>query len=232
MKSSRGRCDSPRSYRSNMADNAVVTEHRQAASEAQARGDTRSANAEYAAELLALSDARPTQDTSAESLDDTGEDAASPAGDEKTEEPGDDTQFPQYVPVPVEITDRFYNTFREEFSEDDSASLQRHWGNNAFGNEQIVRAVIKNHPQLDRIYVAHQTDNGLSFDGVADMLLYVLEQSGESGESFLKKHPEIENIYNDHADEQGNISITGAYRLLHHIGKKSGYRHTYRGNQR
>ena len=93
-----------------------------------------------------------------------------------------------------------------------------------------MRAVIRDHPQLDRIYVEHQTDNGLSFDGVADMLLYVM--AGESESAFLKEHPEIENIWNDHADEQDNLSITGAYRLLHYLGKKSGYRHTYRGKQR
>ena len=112
-----------------MADAVVVMEHREAAAQAQARGDSRSANAAYAAELQALSGVQPGQDTSAESLVDTDTDAAgeTPAGDEKTDEPGEDMQFPQHVPIPVEITDRVYNTFREELSEDEAASLQRHW---------------------------------------------------------------------------------------------------------
>lgn len=217
-----------------MGNESEVQQHRAASAEAQARGDTRAANAAYAAELQALSGVQP--DTSAESLDDTDTDAGETlGGEEKTEEPGEDTQFPQHVPIPVEITDRVYRAFLDDFGEDEAANLQRAWGNNAFQNEQIVRAVIRDHPRLDQVYVHHQTENGLSYEGVVRVLRYVLDhsdESGASGESFLKNHPELVNIFDDHADEQGNISITGAYRLLHYIGKQSGYRHTYRGKQR
>jgi hypothetical protein len=231
-----------------MADNTAVLEHRQAAVEAQARGDSHAANEAFAAELRALS-AKP--DISAENLDDTDarEDAASETPVTNTERedatPGessvsvsDDTQFQHVEPVPVDITDATYRAFRENFGEDEATSLQRAWGDNALGNERIVGAVIEDHPKLDQIYVEHQTENGaLSSDGVVHALRYVLEQSGKdvssaSALAFLKKHPELDNIYYDHADEDGNLSITGLYRALHYIGKATGYKFTYRGKQR
>ena len=153
--------------------------------------------------------------------------AATPAVDATVDE-----QFPQHVPVPVDVTDKIYTAMREEFNEDEAASLQRAWGDHAWGNEQVVRAVIRDHPAIDSIYVQNQTETGgLSADGVEHALRYLLEQAKESETVFLKKHPELEGIYFDHADENGNLSVTGAYRALHYLGKTRGYKFNYRGQR-
>ena len=187
-------------------------------------------------------DMEQAQDIGADNLDDISADddtqagetppvVAVPTTDDKAATPTDE-QFPQRVPVPVNVNDKIYGAFREEFNEDEAASLQRAWGDNAWGNEQVVRAVIRDHPAIDSIYVQNQTETGgLSADGVEHALRYLLEQAKESETEFLKKHPELEGIYFDHADENGNLSVTGAYRALHYLGKAKGYKFNYKGQR-
>lgn len=145
-----------------------------------------------------------------------------PAGQEA---PWQVDQSPQQEPAPVWETDRVYNTYRDELGEDVSEALKREWGDNAVRNEKIMRAVIADHPRLDSIYVEHQSDDGLSIsrDGVGQMMRYVLNRSGETPESFLATYPAVENIFADHSDGEGNLSLIGAYKFLHLVGRESGY---------
>lgn len=147
--------------------------------------------------------------------------------------PAYDRQFPQNDPVPVDVTDTVYGSFREAFGEDEAAGLQRAWGDHAVLNQAVVKHFIADHPDLDQVYVQHQTEaGGLSVDGVLAGLDYLLEKAGIADPlELLKQHPELDYIYNDHADEQGTLSAVGLYRALHYVGKKSGYKFNYRGKR-
>ena len=187
-------------------------------------------------------DMEQAQDIGADNLDDISADddtqadetppvVAVPTTDDKAATPTDE-QFPQHVPVPVDVTDKIYGAFREEFNEDEAASLQRAWGDHAWGNEQVVRAVIRDNPAIDSIYVQNQTETGgLSADGVEHALRYILEQSGETESAFLKKHPELDALYFDHVTADGGITPAGLYRMLHYFGKTAGHKFNYRGQR-
>lgn len=151
-----------------------------------------------------------------------GTDGDQPAETPEDLEPGE--------PVPVEITGEIYNNFKSEYGEEQAAQLQSLWGDSALENEKIIGAVIEDNPQIDELFIQHQTDNGVSIEGVATAAEYIAQKFGfESLEELSKNHPELDYIFYDHYDEPTQtLSMVGVKQALSYFGRRSGYKFTYR----
>ncbi len=147
-----------------------------------------------------------------------------PASDDETDAEID--QGPS-DPVPVEITSKIYRGFTREFGEDQSAELQRHWGDHALANYEIAEALIEDVPSLNETLTSYQTDDGsLSADGIQAALQTLLEKSDhKTPEALSKAHPELDQLFLDHFDvpDQHHLNTTalgGLHGALHHAGRR------------
>lgn len=139
--------------------------------------------------------------------------------------------FGPEIPVPVEVTGKVYSDFKEAFGEDQAALLQKKWGDKAFQNEGVVRAVMEDHPDFDGVYADHQSeDGGISVQGLSLAAEYLAKETGFNDlEELSKAWPELDAIILDNYDERTQtVSAVGIYQALAYIGQRSGYRYTYR----
>jgi len=132
--------------------------------------------------------------------------------------------------TPVEVTDEIFNSFKENFGEDESASLLRHWGDNVAPNQSLTRALISDHQELQSALDNHLSlDDGLDLEGAQLIGAFLAERGGYPDiDSMVREHEEIGHIFDESFDEStGRLSASGTLRVLHYIAKHSGY--TYKG---
>ena len=134
--------------------------------------------------------------------------------------------------VPVEVTDEIFNSFKEDWGEDESASLQKHWGDNAHANQSLTRALVEDHQELQAALDEHLSlDDGLDLEGAQLIGAFLAEKAGfPDVNSMVREHEEIGHIFNESFDEStGRLSASGTLRVLHYIAKHSGYQ--FKGKQ-
>ena len=138
------------------------------------------------------------------------------------------------IPVPVEVTGQVYKDFNEAFGPDQAELLQKRWGDRAFQNEGVVRAVMEDNPPFDQIYGEHQSeDGGISVQGLTLAAEHLAKEAGFNDlEELSQTSPEIDGIILDNYDERtGTISAAGIHLALAYLGQQLGYRYTYRGQR-
>ena len=133
-------------------------------------------------------------------------------------------------PIPVEKTDAIYTGFRDRWGDGPAHQLQQAWGDSALLNHRVASAVMEDHPDLGAAINGHQTEGGVSLEGVQLAAQYLAEKSGFSDvEALGKAHPELDAILSDHFDDATNtFSGTGIYLALKYIATTSGYQATFR----
>jgi hypothetical protein len=128
--------------------------------------------------------------------------------------------------TPVEITDEIFNSFKEDWGEDESASLVKHWGDNALANQSLARGLVEDHQEIQAALDNHlDNDKGLSTEGVQLVGEFIAERAGYSDmDSMVREHPEIGHIFNESYNKSTNaLSASGALRVLHYVASRSGY---------
>ena len=139
--------------------------------------------------------------------------------------------------IPVEKTDGIYTSFRDRWGAGPAHQLQQKWGDSALLNHRVASAVMEDHPDLGAAINGHQTEGGVSLEGVQLAAQYLAEKSGFGDqenpiEALGQAHPEIEALFLENFDESsGTLSAFGVHVLLKHIGTTSGYKAAYRANR-
>ncbi len=142
-----------------------------------------------------------------------------------------DSEPAEPTSTPVEVTSEIFSSFKEDFGEAESASLQRHWGDNAHANQSLARGLVEDHQELQAALDTHLShDKGLSLDGVQLVGEFIADRAGYSDiDSMVKEHPEIGHIFNESSNEStARLSASGALRVLHYIAERSGYSYKFR----
>ena len=58
--------------------------------------------------------------------------------------------------TPTEVTSEIINSFKEDWGEDESASLVNHWGDNTLANQSLTRALVEDHLELQNALDEHR----------------------------------------------------------------------------
>jgi hypothetical protein len=129
--------------------------------------------------------------------------------------------------TPVAVTSEIINGFKEDWGEDESASLQKHWGDQTLANQSLTRALVEDHTELQAALDNHlDHDNGLSLEGAQLVGEFIAERAGYRDiDAMLLEHPEIGHIFNESFNEN-SLSASGTLRILHYVAEKSNYRYT------